>query len=289
MVRFIPKFFVFGAIFKGVGNLSFKIWIDSVQLLTGRNYWWLLLQKEDETVKSFLSNQLFKFWELKKTKQNKTKPDTKRWNSAVHQQLNSTAWQWHRCVATAQRFAKTTLPKVRLSPFPLSARSMGHLKKWLSGFVFTLSPWKHPRAARCCGDPVLGCAPEPQGLLQDPELGPGSHWIRTACGWGWGWFAPWPCPRGFWWLTWPRRISPWCQVTKQASSQAAPLDLPPALLWASPATALSKDLVDSWVPKAWDLGPWLAGELWGRVPRSHPAGRCYCDQRTSLYKIILEK
>ena len=25
LVRFIPKFFVFGAIFKGVGNLSFKI------------------------------------------------------------------------------------------------------------------------------------------------------------------------------------------------------------------------------------------------------------------------
>ena len=35
-------------------------------------------------------------------------PDTKRWNSAVHHQLNSTAWQWHRCVATAWRFAKAT-------------------------------------------------------------------------------------------------------------------------------------------------------------------------------------
>ena len=141
----------------------------------------------------FLTNQLFKFWELnKQTNKQTKKTDTKRWNSAVHQQLNSSAWQRHRCVATAWRFAKTTLPKVRPSPFPLGARSMGDLKKWLSGFVFTLSPWKHPGAARCCGGPVLGCAPEPQGLLQDPELGPGSHWIRTACRWGWADLHPGP-------------------------------------------------------------------------------------------------
>ena len=163
------------------------------------------------------------------------------------------------------------LPEVRLSSFPLGAR-VPDLKKWLSGFAFTLSPWKHPGAAHCCRGPVLGYAPEPQGLLQGPELGPGSHWIRWLGQVRLRQLAPWPCPGGFWWLTWPRRISPWCQMMKQTSSWAAPLDLPPGLLWASPATALSRDLVDSWVPKAWNLGSWLAGELWGRVSTSHPAG-----------------
>ena len=120
-----------------------------------------------------------------------------------------------------------------------------------------------PSAGLCSRTP--GAPPGPRTRPRQP-LNQNSLQVRL------GRFAPWPCPRGFWWLTWPRRISPWCQVTKQASSQAAPLDLPPALLWASPATALSKDLVDSWVPKAWNLGSWLAGELLGRVPRSHPAG-----------------
>ena len=156
LVRLFPKFFVFGAIFKGIGNLSFKIWIDSVQLLTGRNYWWLLLQKEDETVKSFLSNQFLKFWELKKKKYQTLRGGTLQFTTNWIPPLGNGTGVW----PLPGDLQRQLLPKVRLSAFPLGARSMGDLKKWLSGFVFTLSPWKHPGAARCCRGPVLGCAPE---------------------------------------------------------------------------------------------------------------------------------